>query len=971
MNSKLIIWNDALLQYYFAQSPDNEAHLEISKDDLKTVFTYTSRYQNNPELFSDWTTEKYLDDFSKCFKIEAVVKGTNARKFYAVDKKDFKYFFKRAIQESSASKPCYLPYIALFIMPIMDDDITNGDRRLECYYDYLDSFCEKIGIKTHNEIDRHSADSRKWMDADPDRGYITPWSFNFSTYKDVMDSMWAHLRNWSSNEPGVSTWNLKSASINPRYIYISPFFGECRLSSTQKARLPRLFYESRTPVNSVLDKSFVKQAILGYGQSCLGFSQNSWRELSQDERFINQLVSLFYSAYPQWNGEGRSVVKKEVDGKQRDILSNIGTRINVRLYYREYDGISHISFRAFKKDFSEVLETMDGGKIRFTRSGWARDDFRASFNRFIESGEQEIEFLASDDYSATFRKSMVYILEKSSDGTWASTRKVRHGESHIILVSSDVPQDILDWLSSNDAKLVRKDGLPSGLKLYYIERVIKGSDLYSFLRLPVHIKILRTGGVELWHKEYDVTLSDFKNIRFEIEGIDPSSSCVSALTNTGSEIGLSFDSESHEWTLERSNYPDGDFSFTLKVNETTPDRHVYYITRTFIKNVELPRKNALGIPTSNGAYVGLLGSYSIQDLNLKQGIPIPDDCQDLYDRRNDAFLYDLSCAGHMTKASFIQIAQEHMEENAEELYYPSLIGELEKSGFIETTYDRVKGQEIYVIPPTLVMLPNRFQKIVDGITRIDPVDGYYTGLVLGARTEKLVSMIINKSKDLGISVDFAPSASTLLPCRIALYSKAWRDFSRLAKDTGLLFEGNSYYSASVLSTFPDPVTYFREVVLKTSPVYRYPTDNSFKGFTCLDYELLAEALSNRLKGIKAKKNIFKKRSFDPQLDLVSYETETILWYKNNQYVVDKYWGHLIVCALKGIKGIVQIDPEDPLTLCLPTEIKLPSLISRAITLVTGDLPNEKNEVRRYRTVDNPYMQDAHADHIISKLIPNR
>lgn len=224
MNSKLIIWNDALLQYYFAQSPDNEAHLEISKDDLKTVFTYTSRYQNNPELFSDWTTEKYLDDFSKCFKIEAVVKGTNARKFYAVDKKDFKYFFKRAIQESSASKPCYLPYIALFIMPIMDDDITNGDRRLECYYDYLDSFCEKIGIKTHNEIDRHSADSRKWMDADPDRGYITPWSFNFSTYKDVMDSMWAHLRNWSSNEPGVSTWNLKSASINPRYIYISPFF---------------------------------------------------------------------------------------------------------------------------------------------------------------------------------------------------------------------------------------------------------------------------------------------------------------------------------------------------------------------------------------------------------------------------------------------------------------------------------------------------------------------------------------------------------------------------------------------------------------------------------------------------------------------------------------------------------------------------------------------------------------------------
>lgn len=969
MNSKLKIWNDALLKYYFAQSSDNDAHLEISKEDLKIVFSYTTRYIDNPERFANWTTEDYLEDFSKCFKTEAVIRGTNARRFYPVNKTDFRNYLESAVHGSIGKEPNYLPYIALFIMPIMDDDITDGDRRIECYYDYLDTFCEKIGIKTHNTIEKHRRDSQRWQNYKLE--YITPWSFNFSAYKDIFSRMWTHLNNWSSKETGIPTWRLKSASINPKYVHISPFFGECLLSSTQKARLPRLFYESRTPVNSVLDKTFVKQAILVHGQSCLGFSQNSWDKLSRNEVFINQLISIFYSAYPQWSGEGRSVIKKEVNGKTREVLSNIGTRINVRLCYSEYDGISFITFRAFKKDFSEILEAIDGSRIRFTRSGWAKNSFKTSFNNFIESDEQEIEFIASDEYSATFRKSIIYILERSSDGTWTSTRKVRQGESHMILASEDAPQDIMNWLSDNDAELLHKDGIPNGIKLYYVKKVTHGSDAYSFLRIPTQIKVTRTSGVELWHKDYDVTMSDFKNIRFEIEGIDPDSSCVSAISSTGSEIALSYSPDSHEWNLDRSDFPNGDFSFTLRINEQSPDRHIYNVVRPSIKTIDLPRKNSLGIPDNKGTFVGILGAYSISQINLKQGLPIPDDCHDFYDSRDDAFLYDLSCAGHMSKATFVQIAEEHMEDTAEELYYPSLIGELEKSGFIETTYDREKGQEIYVIPPTLVMLPNRFQKCVDGFTRIDPIDGYYTGLVLGARTNNLVSKIIAESEDLGISVDFSPSANTLLPCRIALYSHEWRHFSVLADAVGLLYRGNSYYSASVLSTFPDPITYFNEVVLKSSPVYRYPTDNSFKGYTCLDYELLAEELSNRLDGHRARRNIFKKKSFNPQLDLVTYQTETILWYNNNQYVVDKYWGHLIICALKGIKGIVQIDPGAPLTICLPTEIKLPSLISRAITLVTGDLPDERNGVRRYETVDNPYMKDAHANNIISKLIPNK
>ena len=99
-----------------------------------------------------------------------------------------------------------------------------------------------------------------------------------------------------------------------------------------------------------------------------------------------------------------------------------------------------------------------------------------------------------------------------------------------------------------------------------------------------------------------------------------------------------------------------------------------------------------------------------------------------------------------------------------------------------------------------------------------------------------------------------------------------------------------------------------------------------------------------------------------------YTEKSILWKNGNQYPVDKYWGQFIGMNLKGAK-VIEIDRETN-TIKIPKHIRLPFLYARALTLMTGEIPEIDNDRRAYELCDNPFAQAIAPEAIVTKLGQN-
>ena len=93
-----------------------------------------------------------------------------------------------------------------------------------------------------------------------------------------------------------------------------------------------------------------------------------------------------------------------------------------------------------------------------------------------------------------------------------------------------------------------------------------------------------------------------------------------------------------------------------------------------------------------------------------------------------------------------------------------------------------------------------------------------------------------------------------------------------------------------------------------------------------------------------------------------------MWKDENQYPVDKYWGQFIGMKMLGAK-VIEIDSDNN-TIKIPKYVRLPFLYARALTLMTGEIPEISNDRRTYELCDNPFAQAIAAEAIIEKLSQN-
>ena len=983
MNTKLKKWASAFIDYYFENTTSDKVCLGISKEDLPLVYQFHETYLKLPNL-----KVTPLEDFMKCFMKETEIDAPGNRKvkdYNPVSKSEFERFFIKAIEESIKDKqPYYLPYIALFIMPLTDDDIVAEGERRDNYYERLEKFINEPCVSVGGRKQNIKSKKDNWLGNNKFPNGI----------QNNLTKMWGNLQEWIClNFP--NKWEFKSSN---RHRHIGPFLAEATLTSSQKKRFPKLFIDADIQPNSIISLDEAKSAIIAFGKEALtGYSDAEWAEITQDNALLGILADAFFEQYNEWDGESNITNRIRINnGNRVEQETNSGTSIAVRLIYSEHYGKVDLEFKAFKKDFSESIELADGSTLRFKISGWAKEAFSYDVKDFLESERNSIPLLENNPsgFKATFKKSPVYIFEKEN-GVWATTNRIRLGESYVVMTPPNSTENLKQWIVDNNGVEHKLLGLPEGYAIYNIESITEGFDEIPSLRIRKYPTIKLSNGVTIERSGLNIILSNSKHIEFVVDGIarHDIKSFIAIFDN--SEVELTFDDKSRKWGIDCSRVIlDKEFKLELNGNKAC-DRHTYTIVNPEIRYNDIPRKNTYGLSAPDGIYHGLISSNNRYTLNdrvkaLSQDIKPLETC-DIYESKYDEFLYDISTAKNLTDNEFDEIAKEHLDINDNTPNYTDILADLDRNGYIERVLIPNKGRWVLTpLPPTLVMMPPAFEQVRHKgvgdkeIVFQKPADSYYKGLLLGGRSQKLVNKFIQEAEELEIIYNFQTNRKQLMPVTISVFSRDWSKLETLAKNLGLHFNNKSFFSAAVLNQIPNIVDYLNEVILKSEPTYKYSSDYRLtRGFKCFDYEVIAEKFNERLKKLndqnyKIPDSIEKKKitksSFDPELDLVWYRSQNnkdfILWYKNKAYHVDYYWGHFVVCTLKGIVNIIQPHPRDENILCLPGVLKLPTLVARALTLTTGELPKEENNIRSYRLINNPAMTCLSVKEITNKLLGN-
>lgn len=981
MNTKLKKWASAFVDYYFKNSTSDKVCLVISKEDIPLVYQFHESYIKFPDR-----KVNALEEFMRCFmKEKSLPNNPTFKSYHLISKSEFEQSFVEVVEESIKSKqPYYLPYIALFIMPLTDDDIVTEGERRDNYYERLEKFINDTLIPIEGKKQSIKSKKDNWLANNKFPNGI----------QNNLTKMWGDLQEWIClNFP--NKWEFKSSN---RHRHIGPFLAEATLTSSQKKRFPKLFIDADIQPNSIISIDEAKHIISSYGKEALtGYSDAEWREITQDDALLEILVDAFFEKYNEWEGESNITNRIKLNnGNKVEQETSSGTSIAVRLIYSEYCGKGNLQFKAFKKDFSEAIDLADGSTLRFKITGWAKEEFSQDVKGFLESDKNCIPLLENNPsgFKATFKKSPVYIFEKEN-GIWATTNRIRLGESYLVMTPPNNTENLKQWINNNGGSVLKRLGLPEGYTLYRIESITEGFDEIPSLRIRKYPTIDLINGVIISHSGLNKTLSNSKPIEFVVDGIsrDDIKSFIAKFED--SEVDLTFDEISRKWRIDCSRVIlNKEFKLELNGNKAC-DRHTYMIINPEIRHNDIPRKNEYGLSASDGIYHGLISSNSKYTLNdkvkaLSKDIKPLIFC-DIYESQYDEFLYDLSCTENLTEKEFEDIAKQHIDINDDTPNYTDILADLDRNGYIERTlHPKNRGRIITTLPPTLVMMPPAFEEdrqkgIGDKEIVIQkPADSYYKGLLLGGRSVKLVNKFIQEVEDLEIGYNFQTSSKQLMPITISVYSRDWSKLETLAQKLDLHFSNKSFFSAAVLNQIPNIIDYLNEVILKSEPTYKYSSDYRLtRGFKCFDYEVIAEKFNEELKtlcnsnykipDIIAKRKVTKS-SFDPELDLVWYQSQNnkdfILWYKNKAYHVDYYWGHFVVCALKGIVNIIQPHPNNENILCLPRNLKLPTLVARALTLTTGELPKTENNIRSYRLINNPAMSCLSVKEITNKLLGN-
>ena len=482
---------------------------------------------------------------------------------------------------------------------------------------------------------------------------------------------------------------------------------------------------------------------------------------------------------------------------------------------------------------------------------------------------------------------------------------------------------------------------------------------------------------------------------YDIRGIDNSSN-VKAVTQRGPQnaYDLHYSIETGLWELEPiANNLDNKKEFAIYCNDSQIGNLKYkfvpYEDLSSAKYDEIAY-DSLGNPSEDGQYRGLT-IPNVREFRFPDPSSISDDIrrrtgmETLFARmktvphkelknqnyyNTDYLLYQLSSCGFLSKADvkgilstlFFNSSKTKMSEPESEYYLSNLIGDYFRMGYINTKYEN--GETVISVNrPTLIWIPPRFSLLEGGVKQMVCEERRYRFLLTGARSPSFMTKVLEFAKSNSVIVEIGNGTHPLMPQTVFLLAKSGDSIEKLAAKFNIQFQ-KCFYANALLKRLPSVDTY-EEAVTQKSSRYDFSDEDEYRA---IDYSKLALKFTERGSFVSNKDVetcIIDRNHGIATYQLGPYQEMTIFWKDGNQYEVDKHWGHFI--GMKYAQARIARFDESSYTLSVPMQIKLPNLMARAITLLTGSLPDENQGKRTYQLFRTITGDEATPSSIMKQL----
>lgn len=959
---KYLQWNDIIFEYYFGGEKEHEVFLGIDKDSLIDFVLEKGVFEKEIALVIEKNPSRKIEP-----RLYVWNNFTQLFRSVNLSSKDvlFRVFREHLLDSITPDKmPTIFPCIALFLMPLAN----NPEMDPRNFYDRVTAFLREEHIIGQFEC----------------VGTTDMSQFD----KPTLRTMWENLELWARSE-GYS-YRVKSRT-NAYAKYVSPFMAESLLTATQRDKFKVIFYESGlTPDQDMPEKRII--SILEKQHKIIGYTdETAWKKVFDNYKDI--LISEFRRQYNKW--DGNTIVR--LHENERCYSRDYGN--NKKLYpcMKIFRGNYTFYFKAIFNDAdpgSDFEYISSSGLPNFSFSissdGYSEETYKpTNIESIVSSGEGiMLRDVGNSRNRLSFHNEDFFLFEQYFN-TYTSSCHLKIGGKFYFLVKKTCLEEYLPWLTENAAiEISSRHSFDSQYILFLIESVRTSMQSHDALNCETRrsIKVIDTFVIR--KDPSKMVLYQGLPAYFQIEGINVAEDKVRIVFNQGCRLSdkqLEYDEERRLWKVPViTNKLQLGENFQVYCNDELLSSARFSFGNFDSLDDDLYEEigyDAWGNYVEEDAeFKGLTincnpGLASMLEQNMKQFGKDPEFEKKSYEQ-TDFLLYWLSSRARTNKDDFTEAIRVQVqnvtasEKTLKKWSVRTLIDNYCRLGYINYAYHQGK-HIIAVNRPTFILLPSSVRKTNVGgtLSSVSCSDKQYKLLLTGARTPDFIEKLLRRAEGFNYNghrfqIQIDKTIGPLYPQRIIFWASSIEAIKSFSEKFGIQYQ-HSFYANSLLELLGS-VDDYENYITEEYNDFR-ETYEGFSDCITIDYKVLSELMENNAY-FKMEKVL--GATFNRDAAVVSYfpgkyKEKTILWKNQKQYPIDKYWGHFIGMKMVGAK-ITKVDHQNT-TLQLPFFIKLPVLYARALTMMTGEIPDTSNGKRIYQLCDNPFAGASSPDTILKKL----
>lgn len=936
-------WNKLISDYFFnEETKGTPINLFITESIIEELASKSEKLLDelnkiNKERDKSYKLDEYLwNDLSRAIKcIKGKANSVTIEEFFEIIKsKCNEVRGNCSIKVDKNGNIDVLLILVVIILAISEEDDIKSDNN---FYDKVYTYLQNDNALIKRDINNENR-----------RTFINHFQNVFT--RAFWNSYIEHVR----KSGYLPTIKFKKDTGND---FVGPFFSQCVLRTNQRLRMVDIFERANLSPDSELTDNIIKDLLVDHGKHLFNNDSTAFTKKFND--YPDAFINVFRSEFSGWDGIIRvKEVIKNSEGKSETVQIDKGYIKELKLFL---DSSKKLYFCLKDEDrkvipFGEYKLNSNHEKvIEITKNN------QIAYENIIEVIKNKEELLFEqkiDDktYKLKFTPKGSYFLHKGDSG-YTTKFHIQLG-GQCLVIASDSSEGITEWLNENEAKEV--DIIHDLGKQFSVNKI---KSLFEQSVAQLKRKVLSVNNLSVDNKLYasfplKFSINDI-NVASQEEGGD----CVYMMfLNEATPYPLKYNNDKNYWELHNTDkkgrpifdalsisksfkiyvcgQKEGKFNFVPYADIDSPE----FICSNYdlIEEYNPSKRNEFGLYDENGKFEGLKLAKTntrLYDETINDNI----ENKGKYEEK-DLFLFLLSQKSIWSRAEFI----ENFKLINNQSYRSEVLHNYDRLGFIN--YEYFNGLHyIYTNKPTLILLP--VFKTLDNKhdSRIP-----YEALLIGARSVQLIKKIVNYSQGGGIKIHFGEiNENSFYPQQIKILSNSATNLIKLANKFNLEFETRNN----------KVVVYCKELISQIGDIAHYAAN--LKEVEIVE-RASVEYLSNRSLIDSFDYNTgIKKDKINTDLDMITfgekYKKRSVLLLDNKQYGTDKHWGNVYMMnKTNTLCRYVILDEENKL-LKVNKYIKLPRIISRALVLSTGELPEFKDGYECYKITDMSVYKGINQD----------